>query len=130
MPALLFTPRFHAPILSGVKTQTIRADRRQVPAIGDPLYLRGWSGSPYRSKQKVLLDTYCLAVEPIAVYRRSRGLAVEVAGVLIRSQALDAFARADGFDHARDMLGHYMRLGKLPFAGVLIRWLPAEEVTS
>jgi hypothetical protein len=119
MAAYLFYPRFHAPIRSGVKTQTIRRGGR-VPSPGDPLFLRAWSGAPYRSKQVSLLDTVCASVDPVAVHGGAPGdFAVEVAGVFLRGQELDAFAVADGFTDAEDLRLYYRGI---PFEGVVIRW--------
>jgi hypothetical protein len=42
MPILIFPPRFHAAIIGGTKTHTVRAPRARPVRVGDTLSLRPW----------------------------------------------------------------------------------------
>jgi hypothetical protein len=124
---LLFLPRFHAPILAGTKRQTIRGPRKRPIKPGDPLSLRGWSGSPYRSPQTVLRDVVCTSVEPIAIgLDDTLSPSIDVAGIEVPPARHDEFARADGFAAFADFEAHWSskRSWFGVFEGVLIRWEP------
>ena len=53
---IVFQKRFEKQVESGKKRQTIRPDSafRQKLKVGSIVYLRGWKGLPYHSKQKQL----------------------------------------------------------------------------
>jgi len=132
MTVLLFYERFHAPLISGQKFFTIRSPRRRPVRRGDPLSLRTWSGRPYGSPQRVLLETVCAMAERVRLDDVDGRLAAdfEKAGP-VPAEDMDDFARADGFADASEMLAYYHGDSgrSLPFEGEFIRWFgrPTEE---
>lgn len=125
MTVLLFSPRFHGGVVSGAKTQTIRAPRARPVRPGEALSLRGWLAVPYRSPQFVLREASCRSVEPVRLERSYLGLDVEVSGRYLEGDAVEAFARADGFAGVDELLAWYAEKERpLPFEGELIRWTP------
>ena len=127
MPAFLFYTRFHAAIAAGTKTQTIRLDRGRIPLPGDPLFLRRWTDRAYRSRQAVLLDAVCLSVAPVFINDAGGRFYVQVAGVVLRPDALDAFCKADGFADSTDMHRYYSEKRMFPFEGIVIRLAPLSK---
>jgi hypothetical protein len=125
MPVIMFLPRFHGLVATGAKRQTIREARKRPIKPGDPLSLRAWEGTPYRSKQAVLREAECVAVRPILIEdgrRIGRPLDIEVAGVVVNPRELDHFAQGDGFEDAADMARFWAEYRHLPFEGVVIYW--------
>jgi uncharacterized protein YqfB (UPF0267 family) len=127
MTVLMFYPRFHEQVETGRKTQTIRGNRKKPIKPGDSLSLRGWTGRPYDSPQRVLALGVCSSVTSVEIevvqgVLSEPFLTVAVAGVYLDEQALEDFAVADGFANAHDMLCYYRKKRTLYFEGVLIRW--------
>lgn len=117
MPSIMFLKRFEQPILAGTKRQTIRPPRKRPIKVGDALSLRVWTEKAYRSPQRTLLDTTCIATFDILITRHGYRLN---AG---RMQTdLDDFARGDGFADWLEFIGHFDGFYGLPFQGVLIQW--------
>jgi hypothetical protein len=113
----MFLNRFAHPIVEGTKRQTIRPPRKRPVKVGQALSLRVWTDKAYRSPQRKLIDTTCIAVFDILItrygYRLNAG----------RMQTdLDDFARADGFQDWQEFIGHFEGFYGLPFHGVLIQW--------
>lgn len=122
MAVLMFSPRFHDLVERGLKTQTIRGDRKRPIEPGDPLSLRAWTGSPYRSPQRVLRESICLGVDPVRIDFEADQLLIEVRGIYLGPIRTQQFAVADGFRDISDMARHYRSVRKTPFTGVVIRW--------
>lgn len=114
----LFQPRFADLVERGVKTQTVRKTPKRMPAAGDRISLRTWSGSPYRSKQRVLREAEIVEVWPVEIY----GDSIHVGQRRLSSVEREAFARADGFRDFADLAEWFRTTHDLPFDGVLIRW--------
>ncbi len=68
----LFKPRFAKLVKAGKKLQTIRPLPNRIPRSGDTLSLRTWKGKPYRSKQRLILETNVDAIK--VVYITERGI--------------------------------------------------------
>lgn len=129
MRVLTFMPEFHEAIRSGVKRSTIRAKARCKP--GDELSLRCWTGLPYRSPQAELrAPVRCQGVLPVALWSPRAGvLEVLLAGARpLHGDALEAFARGEGFADFATMQEWFLRVRKIKpgheFLGELIHWNP------
>lgn len=119
MTTLIFEPRFHEPVLSGLKVHTIRRPRKHPIKPGDELSLRAWEGKPYRSKQRVLRNETCMFVRECRI--DAHGIAI--GGYRIgEPNDLDQFAVSDGFDNWEQMRTYRDFNYNLPFCGVLIQW--------
>lgn len=120
MVAYSFKQRFAAPILSGLKRQTIRADRRRHARPGEALQL--YTGMRTRHCRLIARAT-CLDVSPITlIFRDGEGVVLE--GLKSTYGDMDGFACADGFDSWAD-LSQFWRDNHPAvevFDGVLIRW--------
>lgn len=121
MAVLMFRPQYRPKITSGIKSNTIRPERRRKLKIGQPVSLRVWSGKPYRSPQiefgRAVIDTVRqIMIEPDAV---TLYLPLEK----ITGAALENFAVKDGFSAWNEMVGFFRETHKsLPFRGSLIVW--------
>jgi hypothetical protein len=124
---LMFAPRFHAPVRSGAKSQTIREERERDPvAPGEELSLRRWVGKPYRSRHEELVPggVVCRAVRPVKVVTDPAARSVRVwldYSPLLRED-LRQFIAADGFESAEDMFNYYLSAGVKLREGVVIAW--------
>lgn len=119
MPALLFEPRFWAPIVHGDKVHSIRRERKRPICGGMELSLRGWEGKPYRSKQRILCDVTCLTVLPIRI--DAHGVYIDNYG-RIDEDDMDEFAKSDGFESWPEMQAYRDFSYGLPFVGDFIQW--------
>lgn len=130
MPAYSFRPIFVAPILSGRKAQTIRAERRGiVPHAHEGQTLSLYTGMRTRAC-RLILKTLCTGTVPV-VLRWRPVMEVTVDDERLQPSAHDAFAQADGFADFLAMAAFwdtYHPTIEL-FRGVLSRWrAPAEPV--
>ncbi len=123
MRVILFKERFRDPILSGVKTSTIRKKARC--RAGDTLSLRCWTGKPYRSKQMTFATRICTGVMPVVI---GEGHMV-MNGIPVNKAMREALAVTDGFERFRDMEDFFKETHGLPFTGEMIQW-GKEVVTS
>jgi hypothetical protein len=114
----MFKPRFAALVESGAKTQTVRPTPARMPRAGDKLSLRMWTGKPYRSKQRELRSATVLYVAKIKL----DCFDMWFDGVRASEAKQEAFARADGFSTADEMLDWFENEHGLPFEGVVILW--------
>jgi hypothetical protein len=117
-----FQERFVDAIMRGAKRQTIRKLRKSPIRPGDNLILSTWTGQPYRSKVKRLLETACVSVDNIVIGLGNFGDEIEVEGKKIETIQRAALARADGFSNTTEMLGWFKVFHGLPFHGVIISW--------
>lgn len=107
---LMFMPRFHDPIRRGTKIQTIRAPRKRKVEPGDQLSLRAWSDKPYRSPQIVLGTAACVDTNRLRIENNFGQLRVILEGLpMLSHEDTEAFAVADGFTNAYDMLQHWYK---------------------
>jgi len=131
MIVLMFKNRFEDLILRGIKTHTIRGSGTKIKAVrsrgkrkinvGDQLSLRVWTGLPYRSKQRVLIETRCTCINHINI-----GIDfVAVDGKILNWTEIERLAFGDGFDHPNEMYGLFKDQHGLPFEGRLISWAAA-----
>ena len=127
MTVLMYQKRFVAPILAGIKKQTIRPNRKRPIKVGDALSHRHWEDKAYRSPQVEFLANKCLA--SLAINIHDCGL-IQIFDSKLETQLdeidhiqdLDRFARGDGFTCWLDMRSYWLHNGGLPFTGVLIQW--------
>lgn len=111
MRVILFKERFRDPILSGVKTSTIRKKARC--RAGDTLSLRCWTGKPYRSKQMTFATRICAGVMPVVI---EEGHMV-MNGIPVNKAMREALALTDGFERFRDMEDFLKRPTDSPLLG-------------
>ena len=121
----MFKPRFAALVEAGTKTQTVRPTPARMPKAGDKLSLRMWTGKPYRSKQRVLREATVLHVVRIKL----DCFDMWFDGVRASEAKQEAFAIADGFSSAYEMLDWFDNEHGLPFEGVVILWQNVKDET-
>lgn len=114
----MFKPRFAALVENGTKLQTVRPRPRRMPKAGDILSLRCWTGSPYRSKQRVLRVATITKVSEIAINKA----AILIDGRILALRDEPAFAQADGFATPEEMRAWFRETHGLPFVGIVLYW--------
>ena len=119
---ILFQPRFATLVKSGEKCQTIRPVRKRVIQVGDALSLREWSGSPYRSKQRLLRSACAVRIEQFETTGFSTVPFILVDGLALEEPDELKLAIADGFKDREDMLAWFQEVHGFPFCGVIIHW--------
>jgi len=123
MIVLMFRPQWVEPILQGRKVQTVRPVGKRLVSVDDALSLRVWTGRPYCSKQKTLLETRCTSVDSVAIDDGGVGmLSGAKAGRRLSWEYLERFARRDGFDSFDAMQKFVREMHGLPFRGTVIGW--------
>ncbi len=123
MIVLMFQDQFIPKILDGSKHTTIRKIRKRGnPKPGDILSLRQWTGKPYRSKQEVIKEVVCEAVDIIYIYENGVSTDSGIYGKFINRENEKLVARKDGFSSWADMLNWFRKTHGLPFEGNLIRF--------
>ncbi|HEX5933764.1 MAG TPA: ASCH domain-containing protein [Pseudorhizobium sp.] len=139
MVAYGFKAFFAPQIETGVKRQTVRANRKRHARPGEMLQL--YQGMRTRHCRKIVPDRPCLDVGRIVIERRRVEIvAIEINGVRLSDDEIEAFARDDGFApeqlqgaagldsiFARYNMGMFWSLahpGDGIFEGALIRWEP------
>lgn len=134
MVAYSFKARFAEPIIARTKRQTIRGTRRRHARPGEALQL--YVGMRTKTCRKLLnIDPECSGVVPAHLtFDRNFGpqsFRIDDREILT-NQALDEFARRDGFDDIEDMTRfwfdtHASRGARqITFDGVVISWDPEE----
>lgn len=121
MVAYSFKARFAAPILSGTKRQTVRADRKRHARQGEELQL--YTGM--RTKQCRLIGrATCRSVLPIAFNFKAGRVTVEGLFTIGTAAELDAFAVSDGFADWSELRGFWKaEHGAIErFSGVIVHW--------
>lgn len=125
----MFKPQFAWLVERGEKLQTVRPVPKRMPKVGDKISARAWTGKPYRSKQRVLMESTICAVEPVEIapwtLKIGRGENFRCYTHPRDTEQLDAFARADGFADFGELFEWFAVTHGLPFEGVLISWMNA-----
>jgi len=136
MVAYSFKAQFAEPIVSGAKRQTIRGDRRRHARPGEALQL--YTAMRTKHCRKLLTpDPICVDVRPVTIGIGARNpmiiTDIEIDGVSLAADEIEAFAVADGFGgsladgFARRRMGEFWLKshGWNLFVGVVIRWVPS-----
>lgn len=138
MTAYNFQQQFVPAVERLDKRQTIRGPRKRHARPGESVQL--YTGMRHKSCRKLVdPDPVCTAVNRIAIYiNRNHPYLIEniiVKSELLDADAMEAFARADGFDpddfpfgpSARGAMGLWFLKthGEGKFTGVVIKWEPA-----
>jgi len=121
MPALNFKAQFADGVERGIKTNSIRPDRKNPIKIGDTLYL--YTGM--RTKQcRKLGEGICTKIEDIMI-----DFILEVGAPIIlldghglAETSCEVLARKDGFRNAYDFCMFFEKQYNLPFCGKLFTW--------
>jgi hypothetical protein len=122
----LFKPQFATLVEHRIKRQTVRPTPKRMPRPGDRISLRAWTGLPYRTPQRVLLESIVtrvsdITLEPTRLWLNER-LITKHPRRSSGDQTLDSFAMADGFESWPAMAAWFEREHGLPFNGILIEW--------
>jgi hypothetical protein len=141
MVAYGFKPFFAPQIEDGTKTHTIRGHRRRHAHPGEALQL--FVGLRTRHCRKIVDDPICRKVLPIVIMSSDLigpGIAyIEINGMPLRRDEIEAFAVSDGFEPARlqgiapaaligatarETMGRFWRANHQGsrFEGVIIKW--------
>jgi hypothetical protein len=130
MVAYSFKPRFAELILDGSKRQTIRAvGKRRHARPGDELQL--YSGMRTRHC-RLIARAKCASVHEVELFFNRFGASelFRVDGAPIGPNAMECFARLDGFSTVQEMATFwwaehgkaYRHIGLIEFKGVMVRW--------
>lgn len=125
MVAYSFQKRFAPMIEAGLKTHTIRGERKRHARVGERLQL--YRGMRTKYCAKIISDPICNLVEPIHIrFAADSGLILSINLFDEEMPDLDAFAISDGFDDAAEMARFWAtQHGQMDeFCGWLIGWLP------
>lgn len=127
----MFKPQFARLVLAGTKKQTVRPVPKIVPRRHDRLSLRMWQGQPYRSKQRLLLNTtldeikVCHITTEGIYMQPPDGCLLAIAGakiICLLGEEANRFAIADGFQSWAEMRAWFENEHGLPFDGVVLYW--------
>jgi hypothetical protein len=126
MVAYSFKKRFVAPILSGRKSQTIRAEGKRLHARPG-LLVQLYTGMRTRQCQ-LILESRCSMVQPILIDWH-------LGTIMLGSdmvEDLEDFAQRDGFADLAEMRAFWQaeHPGILTFPGFVIRWTPPAMVPA
>ena len=115
----MFKPQFAPMVEAGIKLQTVRPMPKRMPKVGDKISLRIWVDKPYRSKQRVLMETTISDVRP---FELRANYTMHVDGRELNSEERAAFAIADGFVSPTQLYNWFDAEHGLPFYGIVIHW--------
>jgi hypothetical protein len=116
----LFKPKFAPLVRTGAKAQTVRPTPKRMPRPGDIFDGREWTGRPYASKQRKLIEAPIWKVDPTVICFDG----IRLAGKTLSVAEEWVFAKADGFNTPKDLLDWFTHEHGLPFEGITIYWTP------
>lgn len=103
------------------KRQTIRPFPKRMPKAGDLESWRVWTGRPYNSPQRELVQVRLVSIRYVQICYEF----IAVNGEILLPREKKALARRDGFDGILPLLDWFDKTHGLPFAGILIE---AEDI--
>lgn len=112
----MFKERFARLVETRQKRQTVRPWPKRMPKIGETISLRQWEGKPYRSKQRILLESRITELDVVGI---------DAEGVIVGTTTApgNAFAAADGFSSFDDLFDWFQIEHKTRvFIGILYKW--------
>lgn len=118
-----FQKQFAPDVESGMKRQTIRANRKDGKRPQPGEHLRCYTGMRTKSCRR-LLDATCLTVLPVQIFEELPLIAVVVGGRKLSMDEGIAFAKADGFESRAEFLGFFHETHGFPFDGWMATWEP------
>lgn len=120
MPILNFNKKFASKVKRGLKTQTIRRFRKFPIKPGDKLYLYTGLRTKYAKKlrEAICIDTEIIRIDHDGIERERRLRK----SFFHEREALNRFAKSDGFKDWNEMLTWWLKVHGLPFEGTLISW--------
>lgn len=116
----MFKPTFATRVKRGEKLQTVRPTPKRMPRPGDIFDGREWSGRPYASKQRKLIESPIWKVDATVICFDG----IRLAGRTLSVAEEWAFAKADGFNTPKDLRDWFTFEHGLPFEGITIYWTP------
>jgi len=116
----MFMAPFAEKVAQRVKKQTVRPMPKIMPATGDLMDARKWSGKAYRSKTVKLIESEITRVDKIIIL--PTGIAINWKHLSF--EECQDFAQKDGFDGFAQMIIWFGRCyPKLSFFdGIVIHW--------
>lgn len=136
MVAYSFAPQFVPAVSTLEKRQTVRSHRKRHALPGEPMQLYTAMRTKH-CRKLVTPDPICIDVRHIEIGIDSRSAniltSIEVEGIALSSDEMEAFAVADGFGGALATGFALRRMGAFwldhhewsRFVGVVIRWEPS-----
>lgn len=120
MALINFQKQFADDVESGIKTQTIRTNRKHPIKPGETLYLYTGlrTNNTKKLKEVECKDVYEIHIFPGAILMELRWGVIEVHD----THFLNKFAQADGFRNWTRMIEWFEGTHSLPFEGTLILW--------
>lgn len=118
-----FHPRFEEPIVEGIKTHTIRANRKYPDKPGDTMYL--YVGLRHPGARRIIPPPTCKKVETIAISLDGTifvGDFIDLPITLAQDE-MEQLAKRDGFKDHAEMMSFWV--GRLPFLGRIYHWTDA-----
>ena len=120
MVAYSFKAQFAPLVETGIKRQTIRADRKRHARPGEALQL--YTGMRTKACRKLLTpDPICLSVEPVLIDEAR----IRIGDHWLSENERNQLAIADGFANWGECFRFFRDVHGFPFRGVLIKWKEA-----
>lgn len=115
--------RFESAITRAVKPkrQTIRPTPKRMPKAGDVESWRVWTGRPYNSKQRELVQVRLTSVQIITITPLGICIGDGKTEEVLTMKQEHHFAVADGFESLLDFTEFFTERYALPFTGILIK---------
>lgn len=116
-------PRFEPAILARTKCSTIRRRRKRTPAKLDIIQLRAWTGTPYRSRQRIIGEAVVQDATPIRLTPHRVHGVPKVPRRL--GSTANFIARRDGFKDYAEMWAWFKQTygdNLRSFDGELVSW--------
>lgn len=114
MPSLSFQKEFATPILARAKRHTIRAvslkPRARVIRLGDTLYL--FTGMRTKFCRRIGAAV-CTDIKPIELDLLSERVNISGRPSILRSDAIDGFAKSDGFEDWAALKAFWWKMHKV-----------------
>ncbi len=121
MPALTFYPRFADLIVSGKKTQTVRARAFRLDAA-----VHLFTGLRTTSCRRLGKGRVTSVRDVLIDYRRYVPV-IKIDGDTLSSKSMEEFARKDGFADLDAFIHFFADHYDLPFRGFVIEWALVNE---
>jgi hypothetical protein len=124
-----FIPEMARQVEARTKRNTIRKmpkRLRDVPTVGQRISCREWTGRPYASQQRTLVEGAVTAVCKITITRQT--ISLHGIGMIETAAARMDFAVKDGFESDEEFDAWFLKDGPV-FEGLFIAWEPDSLAT-
>lgn len=120
MAAFNFKARFAHDVDHGIKRQTIRANRKHMPKVGERAHLFTMMRTKHCRRLRAQCNDYITISQPLRITQG--GIELIINDSFIAMGELDDFAIRDGFKNWPEMRDFFATEHGLPFHGFLVRW--------